>query len=465
VTRQNGLAEVQELVSRRGVDETLEWRDEPEAQAARIGAVETLLGSELTADAAVRIALLDNPSLQATYEELGIAEADVVQAGLLKNPTLTAAALFGGVSPTYDFDVVQNFLDALLIPARTRIAEAEFDRARLRVAGEVFALTQEVRRAFYTLQGAEQIVAVLELALDSTEASSEFAAAVHAAGNLSGLQLATEQALAEAVRTELVRARAETVEPREDLRELLGLSTTDSTWRSVPALPGVPREDPALSALLDRARVDRLELAAAEKERVVAAETLETVRSWRYLASVDVGAETHREQGEKNWVSGPSLSFELPVFDQRQAEIARLEAELRQSERRAESVALAVAAEVRRAHGKLGATRALAAHYRERLIPVRRRVVSLSQEFYNAMLLGTFDLLRAKQEEIASYAEYVGAVRDYWIARAELEKAVGARIPFSGPAEPGALTGLDLAEGADHPSPPAGHRHGAHGVH
>src|SRR6478609_6929231 len=48
-----------------------------------------LLAAELTADSAAQIALFNNPTLQATYERLGVAQADVVQAGLLQNPKLS----------------------------------------------------------------------------------------------------------------------------------------------------------------------------------------------------------------------------------------------------------------------------------------------------------------------------------------------------------------------------------------
>src|SRR5581483_1285455 len=421
IVRQGGLSEVQELASKRGVTENLQWRDDEAAGEAQQEAVQRLLAHDLSVDAAVQLALLNNPSLQATYEELGLAQADVVQAGLLKNPSFTAAALFGAVSPSYDFDLVQNFLDALLIPARTRITEAQFEQARLRVAADVFELTTKVRAAFYTLQGAEQLVDVLRLVLESTEASSDFAKDLNAAGNLNDLELATERALVEDVRAQLMRAQADTVEPREELRELLGLSGANVRWQIAGTLPGVPHHDPALQDLLEQARNSSLELAAANKQRVVLAETLDTARTWRYFGAVEVGAETHREQGEKNWVQGPSLSLELPIFDQRQAELFRLESQLRQSQRRAETVALSVAANVRRAYGALDSARTLSEHYRIALLPVRKRVVALSQEHYNFMLLGAFDLLRAKREEITGYSDYVQAVRDYWIARARLE--------------------------------------------
>ena len=61
-------------------------------------------------------------------------------------------------------------------------------------------------------------------------------------------------------------------------------------------------------------------------------------------------------------------------------------------------------------------------------MPLRRRVVEESQLQYNAMQVSLFDLLRAKQEEVNAGREYVEALRDYWVARAELEKAVGGSL-------------------------------------
>jgi len=432
VVSQGGFPEVKGLLSARGVSDGVDWQDQREATPEADTAVRDLLSRELTVDGAVQVALLKNPSFQATYEDLGVALADLVQAGLLRNPTFTGAILFGGVSPTYDFDVVQNFLDALLIPARKRITGAQFEQARLRVAGEVFALAQQVRATFYRLQGAEQLVAILEVVLAAEQASLEFAQDLNAAGNLSDLQLANEQAVFEDVRAGLLRAKAATVEPREELRELLGLASAGLGWSTAASLPGLPPHDPELERVLALATDSRLELAAAAKEETVLAETLETARFWRYLGGIDVGAETHREQGENNWVSGGNLSLEVPIFDQRQAELLRLESQLRRSERRTQALEDQVAAEVRRSYGKLASSRELAEHYQRSLLPARRRVVAQSQEFYNFMLLGGFDLLAAKRTEIEGYSEYVGAVQEYWISRSELERAVGTRLPVEG---------------------------------
>lgn len=475
VVRQGGFEDVQKSVVERGVETPIAWRDEVGAADPSVAAaVDGVLARDLTADGAVQVALLNNPSLQAEYEELGIAQAEVVQASLPKNPDFIGTTLFGGVSPAYDFDFAESLLDALLIPSRKRIAGSAFDEVRLRVAGEVFDLAAHVRAAYFRLQAAEQLVLVLTEAADAAGASAEFAERLQTAGNVSDLEVATQRALAADVRTALLRAQADTVEPREELRRLLGLSDSNQTFRVPPTLPALPPKEPGLEELRELAKQKRLELAAARQDREVVARTLETANDWRYLGRIEPGAALHREQGENNWIAGPSLSLEIPIFDQRQAEIAGLEARLRQSERRVEALTQDVVAEVRRAWEELRAARALAEHQRRTLIPARERVVELSQHHYDYMLLGTFDLLLAKREEIDAYRDYVEAVGAYWTRAAELERAVGTRIalrPAEEPAvKPRAPAASSGSHGHHHHAPPPAapepahpdHEHGGH---
>ena len=67
-------------------------------------------------------------------------------------------------------------------------------------------------------------------------------------------------------------------------------------------------------------------------------------------------------------------------------------------------------------------------YFKSTALPARTRVTEESQLEYNAMQLGPFQLLQAKQEEVKTGAESVEALRDYWVARSELEKAVGGSL-------------------------------------
>ena len=65
------------------------WSRNAEQRASASDAVHRLLQNELSADTAVQIALLNNHDLQSNYESLGIAQADLVEAGLLENPVFS----------------------------------------------------------------------------------------------------------------------------------------------------------------------------------------------------------------------------------------------------------------------------------------------------------------------------------------------------------------------------------------
>jgi cobalt-zinc-cadmium efflux system outer membrane protein len=145
------------------------------------------------------------------------------------------------------------------------------------------------------------------------------------------------------------------------------------------------------------------------------------------MVSIDLGANGHRDP-DGPVTLGPTVDLELPIFDQKQAEVAKLRAQLRAAQHRADALAISIRSQVRQARSRLMAARMTVDCYARTLVPLRERIVALSQEQYNAMLLGVYQLLQAKQNETNSYREYIEAVRDYWIARADLERAIGTRL-------------------------------------
>jgi len=88
---------------------------------------------------------------------------------------------------------------------------------------------------------------------------------------------------------------------------------------------------------------------------------------------------------------------------------------------------------VRAARNRMIAARQRAVYYRRVLLPLRQRIVAQTQLEYNAMLLGVFQLLQAKQQEIDSGKQYVNALRDYWVGRAQLTQILDGRLPHLAP--------------------------------
>jgi cobalt-zinc-cadmium efflux system outer membrane protein len=201
----------------------------------------------------------------------------------------------------------------------------------------------------------------------------------------------------------------------------------DVDYRVSPALPEVPAAEPELAHLERIAVEHRFDLAAAREELKSAAAALQVTKGTRVISGLDVGMNVHRDPDGPATI-GPSFDVELPIFDQKQAEVARLRAQLHAAERRTDALALAIRSEVRQTRNRLMAARMTIEYYAKVLVPLRERIVTLSQQQYNAMLLGVYQLLQAKQNEVNTYREYIEAVRDYWIARADLERAIGTRL-------------------------------------
>ena len=430
--KEAGFPDVAKLVEPR-TGHTIYWNQGSEADAAVEKTTRAMLAHPLSAAEAVQIALLNNHALQATYEDLTIGQADLVQAGLLQNPVFSASVRFsldGFPRPYLDFDVEQDFLSILLIPARKRLAAAAFEGAKLRVGHAVIELTYEVRAAYFSLQGTRQIATMRRTILDTADASLDLATRQHEAGNISDADLANEQALHMQIQLDLTRSRGEILAARERLMRLMGLWGVDAGWTIAERLPDLPAVDPRLEDVESVAIQKRLDVAAARWDFQMRSSALEMAHDFRWIGGAAVGAHFERDQDGK--VIGPSARIELPIFDQKQATIAKLEAELQQSRARLQSLAVAARSEVREARGRVQLARELADHYRAEVIPLRERLVALTQQQYDAMLVGVYQLLATKQNEVNAYREYIETVRDYWVARADLDRAAGGRI--TGPA-------------------------------
>src|SRR5438477_1458940 len=396
--------------------------EDAEAQTS----VASLLSRPLSAGSAVQIALLNNHNLQATYEELGIAQADLVEAGLLRNPIFTFERRFPGQA--LEADLLKEFIDILLLPLRKRIAAAQFEAAKFRVGHEILSAAAEVRAAFYEHQGDQQLVDLRKTVAEATERSAETALRMQQAGNLKNLDLATEQASHAQAKIELAKAQSEAVQTREKLNKLMGAFGDQTNWTVAPRLPEIPGNDISLSQLESRAIQQRLDLAAARQEFIAEARVRGIARAEAILQGAEIGAHyEHEIEGSVHSI-GPSVNVPIPIFNQGQPASARAGPKLRQAEQRYLALAADIRSDVRAARDKMLLSRRQVEYFKCTALPTRTRVTEESQLEYNAMQIGPFQLLQAKQEEVKTGAESVEALRDYWVARAELEKAVGGSL-------------------------------------
>jgi hypothetical protein len=224
----------------------------------------------------------------------------------------------------------------------------------------------------------------------------------------------------------------------------------------------VDKEDEAdvlVALVLD----SNLELLAARRQAEVLADALGITRGLRWLGGSEIGYERETE-ADGTRLRGPSLSLELPLFNQGQARLARAEAHLAGALARVHEAELAAHNGVRLGSQRVQELRSVVDIHRQALIPQREKVVERSQQEYNFMLVGVFELIQAKVKEYDAYQGYLEALRDYWLARVELSRVVGQRLP-SGQEQPGPAPSisdiLDAGPAVDH----SGHGNMDHSGH
>lgn len=424
VPPQRGTAEIDKLIAARG-GAVPAW---PDRQPAQTGASEALR-EPLTLGRAVELAFVRNPQIRATYAELGVAESDVLAASRPRNPRLGYVSLDeqGSGASQITRSVSLGFTDLLLLPARTRLADAELHRSRERIGAALLELESQVQTAWFEYVTAQQVAQMRETVAVAAETSAKFAQRLRDAGNLPAKALALELAAATEARVAASRSRADAVRARAALAGLLGVSLRES-WDVPKTLPAPLAEKIAEEGVAERALQTRLDVSAARREVDVLSGALGLTRRWRWLGNVEVGYERESET-DGSRLRGPSLSVEVPVFNQNRASVLRAQSRLEAARARLESLELGVRNEVAAGLDRLETTQAIAEAYRTALVPQREAIVARTQEEANYMLVGTFELIQARRAEFDAYQEYLEAVRDYWTARVDLRRAVGGALP------------------------------------
>jgi len=429
VPKDAGFGDVQSEVTKR-IGQKIEWDGRTADDQAVDAKIRAMLWRELTANQAVQIALLNNRHLQATFEDLGIAQADLVQAGLLKNPIFDLGVRIPDRAPprTYlDIAVVEDFLDVAMLPARKELAADAFEQAKARVTGEAISLAADTSSAFYAYQAAQQSVEFHKTIAQAAAASFDAVKKLHDAGNLNDLEFATQRAENARAQIELTDAQADADDTRERLTDFMGVNS-DVQWKAVSRLPDLPATEIEVRGLEDSAVRQRTDLAIAREQVAIQARTLGLTSQFRFFQSAELGPEAERET-DGQWRIGPKLSIPLPIFDQGQASTAKAQAQLRQSEQSLIAMELDARSQVRTARKHLLSARAKAILYRDEILPTQQEVLRQTQLQYNGMFVGIFQLLQAKRDQIEASSQYIQTLREYWTARVELERAVGGRLP------------------------------------
>jgi cobalt-zinc-cadmium efflux system outer membrane protein len=299
--------------------------------------------------------------------------------------------------------------------------------AEQRVADAIFGVVIQVQRAYLDVQHAQQALELAQTVATATAASAGAARAIRDAGNLPAVVLAGEDAMAAQSIADVATADVVLSEAKAELGRLLGAGVGDTLWTIPDRLADPLPEQWSLGSLDSLAIARRLDVAGALASARAAFSAVGLANRFRLLPDGTIGGFVEGEPDGR--FIGGTASITLPVFDGGGAAVAKARAMLERRVAEHDALVVDAHAAVRGALARLEGARRRAVQLKTSVLPARRRVLTESQLQVNAMAMPVFTLLQAKQSEIDAARMYLDALRDYWSARADLERATGGTLP------------------------------------
>lgn len=406
------------------------WLKDEANAAEAYTEVSKLLSRPLSVDDAVQIALLNNPGLQAAYSELGISEADRVQAGRLPNPGFSFSNTSGGGALEIERMLSFSVGAILTLPLRVSMENRRFEAAKLAAAAATLDVAFSAREAYFQAVATQQMTSYMRQVLDAAEASRDSMNRMARVGTSSKLELAREQLFHADAVTGLARATQRAVEAREALIRVLGLFGNQLGFVIAERLPELPETPLEISNIEQTALKQRLDVQMARLELESLKRSM-NLTSTNYFVSLleEAGPLQVRDKGEPIR-NGYEIVVEIPIFDLGDARVARAKALYMRGVHQLRETAVAARSQVRERYQGYRSAYDIAAHYRDKIVPLRTRISDEQLLRYNGMLTGVFELIQDAREQVVSVTEAMQAARDFWLADTSLKRVtLGAGSP------------------------------------
>ena len=301
--------------------------------------------------------------------------------------TCSTTSLFGAIVAVNQLPAPVNCTVELSVPSDMPLDPETATRAALGIA-------LDTRKAWFNAVAARETARYMGKVKAAAEASAVLAERMAAVGNWSKLNHAREQAFYADATAQLARARAAETSARERLSRLMGLWGEDLAFQlpdRLPDLPKAPRElGPDLEA---QALAQRLDVQAARRDTEALARSLGLTQVSRFVSLLDFGVHNNSETGRPNQ-RGWEVEIGIPIFDFGQARTARAERLYMQALSRTAETAIRARSEVREAYSAYRTNFDVAKHYRDEVVPLRKRISEEMLLRYNGMLASVFELAR-----------------------------------------------------------------------
>lgn len=430
-----GMTDVSDLTSRT-INKDVAFVRSAEGAAAVDARVRQLLSRTLSVDSAVQIALLNNKGLQAAYNELALAETDLVEQSLPPNPVFAVSRITGNGASEIERQVVGDILALATLPFRSDIARDRFRGAQLRAALATLRLAADVRRAYIRTVAANEMVGLLTDAKATAESTAQLALKLGETGSLNKLDQAREQVFYAETTADLATARQAAASARERLARLMGLWDEGLDFRLPDQLPPLPRRPLALPTIEVDAVTHRLDLQIARLELAALAKALNLTEATRFVTLFDlagISRRTRDPEGPPFSERGFDVQFQIPIFDGGEVRVRQAAETYNFAFNRLTERAVNVRSEARDAYRIYRSTYDIAGHYQREIIPLRKIITEEMQLRFSSMQVDIFALLTEARQRLASLRGAIDARQRFFLAQADLQTAVnGGYVPTVG---------------------------------
>lgn len=334
----------------------------------------------LTQEEAVAVALWNNPDFRVQLTDLGFARADLLEAGLLRNPVLSLLFPLG----PKQFEATLRFPIEVLWERPRRVAAANL--ALVRVASGLeqhgLNLVADVKVAYVELVLARDRATLAEAAATQLDEIRTITDARLRAGDISELEARSATIDAARARQDAERARFDVQLRANTLRTRLGLSLLDViiTPASASSNSAVCTASPELVVgLLKDAIASRPDVRAAE----IAVEAAGARMGWERSRILAVTAVLDANgQGKEGFEMGPGVDLGLPVFDRNQAGRTRARLDMQRAGLAYVAAQQRVASELTEALTQLSQARTTFASWQQAVVaPLEEQVRTAERAF------------------------------------------------------------------------------------
>ncbi|MFZ6745904.1 TolC family protein [Undibacterium sp. JH2W] len=383
-----------------------------------------LLKEPLSQDAAVQIALLNSPALQAMLAQHQADGANTAQEARIQNPLFN----FERNRQSGELEIARmlsfGLLDLLSLPQRQTMAQHGLARGQTQLSLDVIDSISQVRGAWVKAVAAQQSLEYAGQVSEAADASAILAERMQKAGNFNKLQAARQQAFKADAVAQLSFARHASLATREELVRLLGLNEEQEKILNLPArLPDLPDTPMTAESIGPQATKNRLDIQLAKQELDAAAarQGLSLVSSFTDI-ELGIRHDTNFDAaGHSDIKRGFEVSLRLPVFDWGDAQRTAMNARTLAASYRLQATLNNAGSHLRTSYSAYRSMYDIARQYRDEILPLRKRISAENQLRYNGMFISVFELLADSREQINSVLAAINAEQQFWLADAALQ--------------------------------------------